>query len=1094
MANSSSTFAAGGGMITTDFGGADTGFGVTLQNDGKILVAGDTMDADGTLHSLLARYNVDGSLDSSFSGDGKVIIDFGAESLALSVAVQNDGKILASGAIDGGGGADFFLTRYNADGSLDTSFSGDGRLSTDFGGLDVGFSVVTQSDGKILVAGNHDGDFALARYNSDGSLDAGFSGGGTLTTDFGGTEVGGSVVVQGDGKILVAGVSLMGSNWNFAVARYNTNGSLDTTFSGDGKVLTDFGNNQGSITLALQADGKIVVAGGGFTGGLSFNGFGLVRYNTDGTLDTSFSGDGVIVTDFAADSAGQSVKVQSDGRILVGGFSNGDFAMVRYNTDGSLDTSFSGDGKVTTDIGGYDGINGIVIQADGKIVAVGVSGDAEVMTTGDVALARYNTNGTLDTGGTPVDNTPPTVVTFNPADGVSDVAVGQNIVVTFSEAIQKGTGTIAIHSGSAAGTVLESYNAATSPNLAISGNTLTIDPTAIMVSNSHYYVTFDPGTIKDLAGNPYAGTTTYDFTTVSHSGMITTDFGGSDFGWGLAIQPDGKILVSGMTNHDFALARYNANGSLDTTFSGDGKVTLDLGINDFGSGITVQADGKILISGATHNDFTSNGDFVVVRYNPDGSLDTSFSGDGIVTTPIGGDAVGCSVKVQPDGRIVVGGFSNGDFAVARYTANGTLDTTFSGDGIVTTNIGGEDYGSGLMLQTDGKILLAGSTWPGDGHSNFALVRYNTDGSLDTSFSGDGIVTTDIHYRDQGIGMTVQSDGKILVVGESDGDFALVRYNIDGSLDTSFSGDGKVITDIANYDSGWSVTALPGGKILVAGYAHGGIDQPFNIGSDGMILVGDRNSDFALMRYNADGTLDTTFDGDGKVTTDFGGNDIIFSMAVQSDGKIVVSGTSSGDFALARYNTDGSLDTSFTGVPSSLPPMTPMIRNGISVMPEYYTGPATAAGGAPIHFQFIGDSSNEVVIGTAYNDFINVAGGVDAVNAGAGNDVIDGGTGSNFLTGGPGTDIFFSDGRGGVTTWSTITDWQAGEQLSVWGWHPGLSRIVAWVQAGAAGYEGLTMHADLNGDGTIDTSVTFTGIVSQSQLPAPLEFDGVLWFV
>jgi Ca2+-binding RTX toxin-like protein len=177
-----------------------------------------------------------------------------------------------------------------------------------------------------------------------------------------------------------------------------------------------------------------------------------------------------------------------------------------------------------------------------------------------------------------------------------------------------------------------------------------------------------------------------------------------------------------------------------------------------------------------------------------------------------------------------------------------------------------------------------------------------------------------------------------------------------------------------------------------------------------------------------------------------------------------------------------------------PPLTPLIRNGVSVVPARYIGPATAAGGQPIHFEYLGDSSNEVVLGTHYNDFINVGGGVDAVDAGEGNDVIDGGTASNFLTGGGGTDIFFCDGRGGATTWSTITDWQAGEQLSVWGWQPGVSKIVAWVQAGATGYEGLTMHADLNGDGTIDTSVTFSGIVSQSQLPAPLEFAGVLWFV
>jgi Ca2+-binding RTX toxin-like protein len=194
--------------------------------------------------------------------------------------------------------------------------------------------------------------------------------------------------------------------------------------------------------------------------------------------------------------------------------------------------------------------------------------------------------------------------------------------------------------------------------------------------------------------------------------------------------------------------------------------------------------------------------------------------------------------------------------------------------------------------------------------------------------------------------------------------------------------------------------------------------------------------------------------------------------------------------LAGNNYAGTRSYDFTTTDLAL---VPMIRNDVSVMPVRYTGPATAAGGDTILFEYIGDGSNEVLIGTAYNDFINVGAGVDAVDAGAGNDVIDGGTGSNFLTGGAGTDIFFSDGRGGATTWSTITDWQAGEQLSVWGWTPGTSKIVAWQQDGAAGYQGLTMHADLNGDGTIDTSVTFTGITSQSQLPTPLEFPGVLWF-
>ena len=225
------------------------------------------------------------------------------------------------------------------------------------------------------------------------------------------------------------------------------------------------------------------------------------------------------------------------------------------------------------------------------------------------------------------------------------------------------------------------------------------------------------------------------------------------------------------------------------------------------------------------------------------------------------------------------------------------------------------------------------------------------------------------------------------------------------------------------------------------------------------------------------------------------------------GGVDINGAVSGSYILAASNiskvitvkaayTDGAgthESVISAGTDAVVPPLTPMAHNGGSVMPERYTGPAKGAGGAPLHFQFIGDSINEVMIGTPYNDFINVAGGVDAVDGGAGNDVLDGGTESNFLTGGAGTDIFFSDGRGGITTWSTITDWQAGEQLSVWGWTPGTSRIIAWVQDGAEGYKGLTMHADLNGDGTIDTSVTFTGIVSQAQLPAPLELDGLLWF-
>ena len=205
MANSTSTFAAGGGKIITDLGGIDTGYGIALQNDGKILVAGGSTDSGLNFHLALLRYHADGSLDTSFSGNGIVIMNTGQESLGFSLTVQPDGKILVAGSCDdGNAGGDFLLVRYNANGSLDSSFSGDGIVVTDFGGLDIGFSVTTQSDGKILVGGSSSNHFALARYNANGSLDSSFSGDGLVITDLGSSAVGSHVVVQPDGKILVA--------------------------------------------------------------------------------------------------------------------------------------------------------------------------------------------------------------------------------------------------------------------------------------------------------------------------------------------------------------------------------------------------------------------------------------------------------------------------------------------------------------------------------------------------------------------------------------------------------------------------------------------------------------------------------------------------------------------------------------------------------------------------------------------------------------------------------------------------------------------------------------------------------------------------
>ncbi|MBR1241576.1 VCBS repeat-containing protein [Bradyrhizobium sp. AUGA SZCCT0274] len=396
-------------------------------------------------------------------------------------------------------------------------------------------------------------------------------------------------------------------------------------------------------------------------------------------------------------------------------------------------------------------------------------------------------------------------------------------------------------------------------------------------------------------------------------GTVTTAIGTSDdFGRGIALQPDGKILVAGRstdgTSNDFALTRYNVDGSLDTSFGSDGKVTTPIGASDdHGFSVVVMPDGRIVVAG--HAAIGSTVDFAVVRYNADGSLDTTFDADGVVTTSVGSfDDFGQSIALQPDGKFLVSGYTfNGsefDFSLVRYNADGSLDTGFGSGGKVITDIAFHDASYSVALQPDGKILIAGHSFTGAGPNDFALARYNADGSLDTSFSGDGKLTTDFgSTNDVGQGVAIQSDGKIVVAGVSSGgsgfDFAVARYNVDGTLDTTFDADGRVKTDfLLGDDSGTGVTVQPDGKILVAGSSFNGT-----------------NTDFALVQYNADGSLDESFGNGGKATTQIGvGADEGYSIKVQPDGKILVSGFSNNgsnaDFALVRYNADGSLDATF----------------------------------------------------------------------------------------------------------------------------------------------------------------------------------------
>ena len=375
-------------------------------------------------------------------------------------------------------------------------------------------------------------------------------------------------------------------------------------------------------------------------------------------------------------------------------------------------------------------------------------------------------------------------------------------------------------------------------------------------------------------------------------GIVITDVGDLDFCESVLIQPDRKIVIAGTSDENIAVIRYNTDGTLDNTF-GDNGIVITEEPCCYGSAMVQQSDGKILVAGHIYiyTGPDSNFDVYLVRYNTNGTLDTTFSVDGKVITDPGGDNYIHSMALQSDGKIVLTGQSDNYIVVLRYNTDGSLDHNFGINGIVNTSVGGlEDNGNSVVIQPDSKIVVAGSSYNNSTHDDIVVLRYNSNGTPDTGFGDEGIVITDIEdNNDIALAIVLQPDGKILAAGYTENvstDFIVLRYNSDGSLDNTFSVDGKSITDLGSLDRARSLAIQPDGKILATGFTRNG-----------------DNDDLALVRYNPDGTLDLTFDEDGKVVTDFNnspnyGN----ALKLQANGKIVVAGHiySPYNFMVARY--------------------------------------------------------------------------------------------------------------------------------------------------------------------------------------------------
>lgn len=401
-------------------------------------------------------------------------------------------------------------------------------------------------------------------------------------------------------------------------------------------------------------------------------------------------------------------------------------------------------------------------------------------------------------------------------------------------------------------------------------------------------------------------------------GKVSTDFNQTpDQGYSMAIQSDGKIVVAGQHNTQtiggevhFALARYNANGTLDTSFGTGGKVTTHLGGISQGTAfaVAIQSDGKIVAAGRINTGAGEN--FALVRYNPNGSLDTSFGSGGIVTTNAGGSqSWAYAVAVLADGKVVAAGFSNalpGRSVLIRNNADGSLDSGFGTGGIALGTAGGGTLRS-VVIQPDGKIVAAGWADVGAaGAADILVARYNADGSPDPLFGTGGYVQTGVgSLHDQAYSVALQPDGRIVVAGfivPSAGAWnsALVRYNSDGTLDSAFGTDGKVVTSVGLGNDGFRSVALQSdGKLVAGGYRVTPMPNNVNLWET------------SIVRYDANGSLDGSFGSGGIAATSTGNNDSgAFGLGIAADGRIIavsspyMGNPQDNNFALARFLDSG----------------------------------------------------------------------------------------------------------------------------------------------------------------------------------------------
>ncbi len=492
-------------------------------------------------------------------------------------------------------------------------------------------------------------------------------------------------------------------------------------------------------------------------------------------------------------------------------------------------------------------------------------------------------------------------------------------------------------------------------------------------------------------------------------GVRTIDFLAGETADAVLVQPDGKIVIGGRSGNtvtdNFVVARLNPDGSSDSSFSGDGAASADFGGADRINSVALQADGKIVVAGVTEQSGVPS-DVAVARFNPNGTLDTSFDGDGMVTVDYLGAADAAeAVLVQPDGKIVLAGYGSSArcFMLTRLEPNGDTDPSFQGDDMIDRGSFCVRFGTVLdaaraaAVQADGKIVVAGTTFADGSNENLAITRIEPDTGLpDRTFNGTGVRTIDLGGGDSVHSVLVQPNGKILLAGSGTAaeNFVVTRLNADGSTDQGFAGNGTLDIDFGGADYGYAAALQASGKIVVAGTSTG----PSEL------------SEAAVARLQPGGSLDTTFSGDGRQTFRPGAG--LLGAALQANGRIVVAGGIGGDMLAGRLEGDSA---AAGGGPAPTPGSGPGGRGGgpggpgggpgaggRQSVPRCNGKRATIVGSARAD-RLKGTRRADVIVALGGNDKIAGANGNDTICAGTGNDTMDGGSGNDRLYGQDGKD-------------------------------------------------------------------------------------------